>query len=450
MKYHSHTDTAVTASFGDALLASLAPDGGLWMPDKIPFFSPDETARLGAMSFADCASELAQHFTDDRFSASDLKDLCRDAYNFDVPMVTLTGENLHPALAPDAEDFVLELFHGPTLAFKDFAARFMGRAASHLMGRTKQRRTILVATSGDTGGAIGDAFLDQDGIQVFILFPKGGVSKVQEQQLTTMGTRHSNVKAISVEGTFDDCQQLVKAAFGNSELTKKHNLMSANSINVGRVIPQSFYYFWTSLQAKAAYPQRPLVYSIPSGNLGNLTGGLIAKKMGAPIERFVIGNNVNDPFVDYLSTAVYEPRPSVPTLSNAMDIGRPNNFPRILSLFNNDYAEIINVCWGASFSDAETERHIRRIHTETGYIMCPHTAVGHLAMEKFAEDISDSFTRITVGTAHPAKFADSVERILHTDIPLPGPLAKAMKKTKRMHVMGPTLADLSDYLAMHA
>ncbi len=450
MKYHSHIDTTVTASFGDALLASLAPDGGLWMPDKIPFFSPDETARLGAMSFADCASELAQHFTDDRFSASDLKDLCRDAYNFDVPMVTLTGENLHPALAPDAEDFVLELFHGPTLAFKDFAARFMGRAASHLMGRTKQRRTILVATSGDTGGAIGDAFLDQDGIQVFILFPKGGVSKVQEQQLTTMGTRHSNVKAISVEGTFDDCQQLVKAAFGNSELTKKHNLMSANSINVGRVIPQSFYYFWTSLQAKGAYPQRPLVYSIPSGNLGNLTGGLIAKKMGAPIERFVIGNNVNDPFVDYLSTAVYEPRPSVPTLSNAMDIGRPNNFPRILSLFNNDYAEIINVCWGASFSDAETERHIRRIHTETGYIMCPHTAVGHLAMEKFAEDISDSFTRITVGTAHPAKFADSVERILHTDIPLPGPLAKAMKKTKRMHVMGPTLADLSDYLAMHA
>lgn len=450
MKYHSHIDTTVTASFGDALLASLAPDGGLWMPDKIPFFSPDETARLGAMSFADCASELAQHFTDDRFSASDLKDLCRDAYNFDVPMVTLTGENLHPALAPDAEDFVLELFHGPTLAFKDFAARFMGRAASHLMGRTKQRRTILVATSGDTGGAIGDAFLDQDGIQVFILFPKGGVSKVQEQQLTTMGTRHSNVKAISVEGTFDDCQQLVKAAFGNSELTKKHSLMSANSINVGRVIPQSFYYFWTSLQAKAAYPQRPLVYSIPSGNLGNLTGGLIAKKMGAPIERFVIGNNVNDPFVDYLSTAVYEPRPSVPTLSNAMDIGRPNNFPRILSLFNNDYAEIINVCWGASFSDAETERHIRRIHTETGYIMCPHTAVGHLAMEKFAEDISDSFTRITVGTAHPAKFADSVERILHTDIPLPGPLAKAMKKTKRMHVMGPTLADLSDYLAMHA
>lgn len=450
MNYHSNKDSSISASFGDALLASLAPDGGLWMPDDIPHFNLDETARLGAMSFADCAAELATHFTDNRFPADDLQALCRDAYNYDVPMVTLSGEKLDPALAPDAEDFVLELFHGPTLAFKDFAARFMGRAASHLMGSTKQKRTILVATSGDTGGAIGDAFLDQTGINVFILFPKGGVSKVQEQQLTTMGTRHSNVKAISVDGTFDDCQHLVKAAFANAELTEKHSLMSANSINVGRVIPQSFYYFWTSLQAKAAFPERPLVYSIPSGNLGNLTGGLIAKKMGAPIDRFVIGNNANDPFVDYLSTGVYEPRPSVPTLSNAMDIGRPNNFPRILSLFEDSYADIVDVCWGASFSDEETERHIRKIHTETGYVMCPHTAVGHLAMEKFAVDISRPFTRITVGTAHPAKFADSVERILHTKIPMPEPLAKAMKKKQRVHVMGPTLADLSDYLAMHA
>lgn len=450
MNYHSHKDSSISASFGDALLASLAPDGGLWMPDTIPHFKPDETARMGAMSFADCAAELAKHFTDDRFSSESLKTLCRDAYDYDVPMVTLSGEKLDPALAPDGEDFILELFHGPTLAFKDFAARFMGRAASHLMGSANQKRTILVATSGDTGGAIGDAFLDQDGIQVFILFPKGGVSKVQEQQLTTMGTARSNVKAISVDGTFDDCQQLVKSAFSDVELTKKHSLMSANSINVGRVIPQSFYYFWTSLQAKAAYPSRPLVYAIPSGNLGNLTGGLIAKKMGAPIDRFVIGNNANDPFVDYLSTSVYEPRASVPTLSNAMDIGRPNNFPRILSLFNNMYADIVDVCWGASFTDAETERHIRRIHTETEYIMCPHTAVGHLAMEKFAEDVPEPFTRITVGTAHPAKFADSVERILHTDIPMPAPLAKAMKKKQRVHVMGPTLADLSDYLAIHA
>jgi len=191
------------------------------MPEDIPFFGPADTARMGAMSFADCAAELATHFTDEKFTEAGLKDLCRDAYNFDVPMVTMDGEKLDPALAPDAEDFVLELFHGPTLAFKDFAARFMGRAASHLMGATAQKRTILVATSGDTGGAIGDAFLDQDGIKVFILFPKGGVSKVQEQQLTTMGTSNSNVKAICVDGTFDDCQQLVKQAFGDAVLTEK-------------------------------------------------------------------------------------------------------------------------------------------------------------------------------------------------------------------------------------
>ncbi len=450
MNYHSHLNSDVKARFGDALLASLAPDGGLWMPDSIPFFSDVQTALMGAKSFADCAAELACHFVDDQFSAEDLLSICRDAYNFPVPIKTLRGEILDPALEPEADDFVLELFHGPTLAFKDFAARFMGRAASHLMGRKQQKRTILVATSGDTGGAIGDAFLDQEGIQVFILFPKGGVSKVQEQQLTTMGRVHSNVKAIAVDGSFDDCQQLVKEAFGNEELSKTFNLMSANSINVGRVIPQSFYYFWTSLQVKATYPDRPIVYSIPSGNLGNLTGGLIAKKMGAPIDRFVIGNNANDPFVDYLASGEYTPRPSVPTLSNAMDIGRPNNFPRILSLHDEDYEAVKQLCWGASFTDMETERHIRRIHAETGYVMCPHTAVGHLAMSAFAEDIDTAFTRITVGTAHPAKFADSVERILHTDIPLPKPLARAMKKKKRMHVMAPYLTALTHYLTIHA
>ena len=450
MNYHSHKDSSISASFGDALLASLAPDGGLWMPDEIPHFKSLQTAKMGAMSFADCAAILATYFVDDKFTPQDLKVLCQDAYNYDLPMVTLHGEKLDPALAPNADNFILELFHGPTLAFKDFAARFMGRAASHLMNKTNQKRTILVATSGDTGGAIGDAFLDQDGIQVFILFPKGGVSKVQEQQLTTMGTKHSNVKAIAVEGTFDDCQHLVKAAFADTKMSVKHSLMSANSINVGRVIPQSFYYFWSSLQAKAAYPNRPLVFSIPSGNLGNLTGGLIAKKMGAPIERFIIGNNANDPFVDYLSNGIYKPRPSVPTLSNAMDIGRPNNFPRILSLFGGKYEDIIQVCWGASFTDDETERHIRRIHAETGYVMCPHTAVGHLAMEAFAKDITFPFTRVTVGTAHPAKFADSVEQILHSNIQMPEPLATAMQKKKRVHVMGPTLSDLSSYLDVHA
>ena len=449
MNYHSHSDPKITARFGDALLASLAPDGGLWMPDKIPYFTPEDTAKMGAMSFADCAALLARHFVDERFSAEQLKAICRDAYNFPVPLKTLSGERLDAATPEAANEYILELFHGPTLAFKDFAARFMGRAASHLMTSSGEKRTILVATSGDTGGAIGDAFLDQEGINVFILFPRGGVSKIQEQQLCTMGGKDSNVRAISVDGTFDDCQQLVKDAFANAEMTKTYSLMSANSNNVGRVIPQSFYYFWTSLQIKAAHPSLPIVYSIPSGNLGNLTGGLIAKQMGAPIERFVVGNNSNDPFIDYLETGEYTPRPSVPTLSNAMDIGRPNNFPRILDLFNNDYAVVSEVCWGASFSDEATERHMRRVFSETGYVMCPHTAVGHLAMNAFSEGVEREFIKVTVGTAHPAKFADSVERIIREDIPLPKPLAKAMRKKKRVHVMPPKLAALENYLAMH-
>ncbi len=417
------------------------------MPGSIKRFSPEECAELGSHSFADCAAVLARQFVDGQFTDEDLQRICRDAYDFPVPLKTLDGYEVDPAVPELAgNEFLLELFHGPTLAFKDFAARFMGRAASHIMSKKDQTRTILVATSGDTGGAIGDAFLYQNGIRVFILFPKNGVSKVQEQQLTTMGGGDANVHAIAVDGTFDDCQQMVKNAFADNQLTRKYNLMSANSINVGRVIPQSFYYFWTSLQLKAAYGDLPIVYSIPSGNLGNLTGGLIAREMGAPIDRFVVGNNVNDPFVDYLETGEYTPRPSQPTLSNAMDIGRPNNFPRISKLFKNNYDDILKVCWGASFSDTDTERHMRRVFAETNYIMCPHTAVGHMAMNAFADDIDIEFLKVTVATAHPAKFADSVERILRTEISMPEPLAKAMTREKVFVETKPNLDALVEIL----
>jgi len=447
MRYYSHLDKGVTAQFGDALLASLAPDGGLWMPDAIPKFTPDEMATLGAMDFADCAAELATYFTDDRFDKAALKALCHDAYNFDVPMVTFDGQRLDPAMPPNADEFVLELFHGPTLAFKDFAARFMGRAASHLMQKSGARRTILVATSGDTGGAIGDAFLGQDGVEVFILFPKGGVSTVQERQLCTIGEAGSNVRALAVDGTFDDCQALVKQAFADQDMTQRFDLMSANSINVGRVVPQSFYYLWASLQAKAAYPLRQLVISIPSGNLGNLTGGLMARAMGAPIDRFIVANNANDPFVDYLVDGEYRPRPSVPTLSNAMDIGRPNNFPRILSLFGEDLEAIRSAIWGASFDDDSTARHIRRVYQDTGYLLCPHTAVGHMGTLAFREGHDLDATYLTVGTAHPAKFADSIETIIREDVPLPPALAAAMTRDPRVTTLEPSLSALSDYIA---
>ncbi len=445
MHYYSHSDPKLTARFGDALLSSLAPDGGLYMPSVIPKFTPAQQAEMGALPFWACAAKLARHFVDERFSDEDLTEICEDAYDFPVPMVTADGYALDPAMPEPKNDFFLELFHGPTLAFKDFAARFMGRSVSRLM-EDGDSRTILVATSGDTGGAIGYSFLNQRGTKVFILYPEGGVSDIQEQQLTTMGA-NSNVHALRVTGSFDDCQALVKAAFADETMTARHKLMSANSINVGRVVPQSFYYVWASLQAKAAYPMRPLVFSIPSGNLGNLTGGLIAKKMGAPIDRFVVGHNSNDPFIDYLKSGEYTPRPSVPTLSNAMDIGRPNNFPRILELFDGNLDDIRKSVWGASFSDEDTARHMRRYFNTTGYVMCPHTAVGHLAIEAFREDVDIDFTQITVATAHPGKFKTDVERIIRDDIKMPKALSKLMKKSQLITEMEPNLLALKGVLA---
>ena len=444
MEFHSHTDPSLTSSFGDALLASLAPDGGLWMPSDLPVFDQADMARMGAMDFADCAAELSRWFAGDELSDDTLRDICRDAYDFSVPIRTLSGEPFDAAMTEAHDAYILELFHGPTLAFKDFAARFMARCVARLLGERKERRTILVATSGDTGGAIGDAFLGQDNIEVVILYPEGGVSRVQEQQLTTM---HGNVRALRVTGSFDDCQALVKQAFANDALRKRHDLMSANSINVGRVVPQSFYYLWTALQLKAGHPERPLVYSIPSGNLGNITGGLMARLMGAPIDRFVAGHNANDPFVDFLRTGTYEPRPSVPTLSNAMDIGRPNNFARILALFDGDAEAVRKVCWGASYSDEETERHMRRVHSRTGYVMCPHTTIGHLAMQDHNAAHDGDATRVTVATAHPGKFQADVERIIREDLDLPPALANLSEKQSVVRDIAPDLDALSAVLA---
>jgi len=446
MIYHSLKDKQQKASFSTALLSSLAPDGGLYMPDHLPKFDDAALARLGALPFHQCAGRLARHFVDERFNGADLDGICEDAYDFPLPLRTLSGTHLDAATPePDDDEYIMELFHGPTLAFKDFAARFMGRTCAHLLSITGQTRTILVATSGDTGGAIGHAYLNQPGVKVYILFPNGGVSSVQEHQLTSMG-RNSNIKAIGVDGSFDDCQALVKQAFAHKDMSERHNLMSANSINVGRVIPQSFYYFWSSLQVKAAHPKRPIAYSIPSGNLGNLTGGLIARAMGAPIDKFVVGNNANHPFIDYLETGEYTPRASVPTLSNAMDIGQPNNFPRILDLFGGNHEAITQVVSGLRVSDEDTERHMRKVYNSTGYLMCPHTAVGHLAMEDFAEKTDEPYTKITVSTAHPAKFMDDVARIVRDDIPMPESLQDCIDAPSHKHVMSPELSALAKHL----
>lgn len=442
MRYHSHKTPSVKAAFSDALLASLAPDGGLWMPDRLPYFPAAERAELARMSFAALASRLAREFVDDRFSQADIDGVCVDAYDIDLPIRTLRGAS-HRACG---KDYMLELFHGPTLAFKDFAARFMARATAKLLGQSGMRRTILVATSGDTGGAVGAAFAGLLGVRVCILYPKDGVSRIQRAQLNMVGREEGNVRALAVEGSFDDCQALVKAAFADDELAQAHGLMSANSINIGRVIPQSFYYYWSSLKLKAIHPDEPLMVSVPSGNLGNLTGGLIARKMGAPIDRFIVAHNVNDPFVEYLTTSVYRPRASVRTLSNAMDVGRPNNIARILALFDNDVEAIREVCWGASFTDTETEAHLRAVHDATGYLMCPHTAVGYAAAQAYKEKIDDRGVFLMLATAHPAKFAEAVERIAATPVDLPPSLAAALAAQPKVTTIEPSLPALRTFL----
>ena len=447
MHYYSHTDINLKTTFKDALLASLADDGGLWMPSVIPSFTDSELINLAAMNFSDCAAYLSKYFVGDQVNSKTLTKICHDAYDFELPIKTILGDKQNPSVTSNNQDYILELFHGPTLAFKDFAARFMARCTSEILSKSLDTRTILVATSGDTGGAIGEAFLNQKNINVIILFPKNGVSKVQEQQLCTIGNSRSNIQAVKVDGTFDDCQQLVKDAFSNKLISKKFSLMSANSINVGRVIPQSFYYLWSSLQVKATNPNLPIVYSIPSGNLGNLTGGLIAKKMGAPIDRFVIGNNANDPFVRYLKSGHYDPLPSISTLSNAMDIGRPNNFPRILELYSNNYDNITDVCKGFSFSDSETEIHIKKIFNETGYIMCPHTAVGHLAMIEYRNKSRADFIGVTVATAHPSKFTENVDRIIGHETEMPIVLKSIYKKKKMYKTILPRITELEAILS---
>ena len=438
MRYHSHKKPSVKATFSEALLASLAPDGGLWMPDRLPYFSAAEHAELARMSFAGLASRLAREFVDDRLSQADIDRICADAYDIDLPIRTL------PAASYDVGgmDYIFELFHGPTLAFKDFAARFMARATAKLLRQSDMRRTILVATSGDTGGAVGAAFAGQPGVRVCILYPEQGVSRIQRAQLNAVGREEGNVRALAVKGSFDDCQALVKAAFADEDLAQSHGLMSANSINVGRVIPQSFYYYWASLKLKAMHPDEPLTVSVPSGNLGNLTGGLLAHRMGAPIDRFIVAHNINDPFIEYLTTSIYRPRPSVRTLSNAMDVGRPNNIARILALFDDDAGAIREVCWGASFTDAETEAHLRAIYDARRYLMCPHTAIGHAAAQAYKEKVDGRGVFLTLATAHPAKFAEEIEPVIGAPVDLPPALAAALAAQPKTTIIEPSLPAL--------
>lgn len=430
MQFYSTNNADVQVSFKEALLSGLAPDGGLFMPQTIPEFNAEQQANLKDKSLAAVAFEIAQHYAGADIPADDLKAICDDAYHFPTVIESATKQ-----------DHFLELFHGPTAAFKDYAGRFMGGCTSYFLQQSSLEKNLLVATSGDTGGAVGEGFKGLPGIKVFILFPKGGVSTVQAQQLCTMG---ENVKAIEVEGTFDDCQQLLKQAFSDSDLNQKLKLMSANSINVGRVIPQSFYYAWASLQFASKFPDKKLIISIPSGNLGNLTGGILAKLMGFPIEKFVVAHNQNDPFVRYLDSGTFTPVPSVRTLSNAMDIGHPNNYYRLKSIFKNSHAHFSEFIEGYSFDDATTAEHLKSFHRTTNYLMCPHTAVGHLASQKARQKYpAQTHEILTVATAHPGKFRDEVEPIIEQKVALPPSLKDVFEKPVQKFELQPNLEDLA-------
>ncbi len=413
MKLCSTTDPALRASWRDAVLKGLAPNGGLFIPTELPHMATADLQVAGPLCFSELAAKLARLFLYDELPGPVIEQICTDSFTFDVPLKKIEGAT-----------YILELFHGPTCAFKDFGARFMARLFRYFLGAAGENLTVLVATSGDTGSAVANAFFDPSPnarIKVAILFPRGKVSRVQEKQMTTLG---HNVTAFEVDGTFDDCQRLVKHALADSDLQARSPLTSANSINISRLLPQMFYYVHAALQIT---DPKPPVFSVPSGNLGNLTGGIMAHLMGLPVTRFIAACNRNDVFPNYLASASFLPRPSIETVSNAMDVGNPSNFARILPLYGGSLDTIRADICGYGFSDEETIGAMTAWYERTGYILDPHTAVGVLALEKLRATRSTHYAPgIVLATAHPAKFGDIVKHAIAVEPDLPPQLRKAL------------------------
>jgi threonine synthase len=412
MHYYSTNNPQHRVSLREAVLKGLAPDNGLYMPDKIPALSQRVVDALPDLSFQEIAFEVAYMLLSDDLSKKKIQDFVEHTIAFDAPLVEI-----------EAGVFTLELFHGPTLAFKDFGARFMSQALSYFAEQQQQEVTVLVATSGDTGSAVANGFLGVPGTRLVVLYPSGKVSDIQEKQFTTLG---KNITAIEVAGTFDDCQRLVKQAFLDNDLTQKYFLTSANSINISRLIPQSFYYFyaWSRLSHR-----ENVVFSVPSGNFGNLTAGLIAKKMGLPIRHFVASTNTNDVVPHYLATKIFSPRASLSTISNAMDVGNPSNFARMLDLYANDFDALSRDVTGYSFTDDETRTVMKNVFTASNYVLDPHGAVGYAGLKRYLQRYPAG-VGVFLETAHPAKFNDVVEKTLHRTIDLPEKLHSFMNNKK--------------------
>ena len=409
MELYSTSDKSQRYTLREALLLGLAKDGGLLMPVDIPSLPKDFFSRLPDLSFTETSYEVAKTLISDSIPSLDLHHIIDESITFPAPLINLTPFQ-----------GILELFHGPSLAFKDFGAQFMARTLSYFNRNENDHLTILVATSGDTGGAVAAGFHNVPGINVVILYPKGKVSKLQELQLTSFG---SNISALSVLGTFDDCQALVKQAFNDTTLRKAKRLTSANSINIGRLIPQSFYYFEGFKQALSQ--DRPIRFVVPSGNFGNLTAGLMAKRMGLPIASFLAATNINDIVPKYLESGEFSPRKSQETLSNAMDVGNPSNFDRIIDLYGSTWNRITPDITGSSSTDAETIDAIRTVYQQYNYIIDPHAAVGYLASEKMKNEFFD----IILGTAHPSKFKSTIDDALGFETPLHPTLEQLLHRT---------------------
>ena len=416
MKYLSLLHASPPASFREALLHGLAPDGGLYIPEHIPSLPRGVLEHLAAETLHSIGYRIASEFISE-IPRERLQEIVQRAWNFPIPLVHLEeGISL------------LELFHGPTLAFKDVGARFMAETLSYFLSDVEQDVTILVATSGDTGSAVAYGFHEIRNLTVYILYPSGKISRLQEQQMTTLG---GNIHAVEVEGTFDDCQRLVRESLTNKEILSVRTLTTANSMNLGRLLPQIAYYVWGIAQWQGHYNVSSLpTVVVPSGNVGNLTAAAYAKRMGTPIGKLVAATNVNDVVLQYLATGSFVPRPSRPTLSNAMDVGNPSNLARLEALYANDVGQMRNDIDAASASDEETLQEIRNTFTRTNYILDPHTAVGVAATRKLLERNVIAVPVIVAATAHPAKFPDTVRRAIGTEPSMPQQLIEALRRTK--------------------
>lgn len=431
MRLYSTKTPSLKATLEEAVFRSLPPDNGLYMPEVIPQVSAAFLQQIEQLTFNEIAFEVSKTLLGDDISQADVRKIVEQAFDFEAPVVQIE-ENTH----------VLELFHGPSMAFKDFGARFMAALMSHFLAQSQQEIQILVATSGDTGGAVAQGFFNVPGISVTILYPSGKVSDIQEKQLTTLG---GNVRALEVAGTFDDCQALVKQAFLDPELSQKFNLASANSINIARLIPQSFYYF--SAYAQLKHLGQPVVFSVPSGNFGNLSAGLLAKKMGLPVAHFLAVTNRNHVVPSYLKNGEYLPKPSVETISNAMDVGNPSNFVRLTRFFGDDWQQVKQDISGFWFDDTQTRQAMTQVFDATGYIMCPHTAVAYLGLKEYQTLHPQKNTGVLLSTAHYAKFLDVVEGALGVEeIEVPQRLSALLSKPKVATQISKYFADFKAFL----